>query len=149
MKIYDDMVNESIGISKTDYGTNLPNLDNKNIIKQGSYISGFVDNDINYSVHIGVEGDVTFGVFENDLKQISNTRTKSKNVFTLFGKILYVALEILKRYPKDEISFDGSDSRLSRLYSRMVKNPSLLKEIEKHGYIYDGFEDGLHWFIKV
>jgi len=148
MTLYRKMIQESIDIVTTNYGTNLPELDNKKILKGNQKIAGFLHDDVSYSVHIGDEGDVTFGIAKDDLKYISNDRNKTKNVFILFGKVIYVVLEILKKYPTEQLSFDGSDEALSKLYSVMVKNKFLLKQLEDRGYFYDGFEDGLHWFIK-
>ena len=54
--------------------------------------------------------------------------------FEMFGKILYIVMEVMKKFKGlDAVDFSGASPKLDRLYNSLVNNKSFFKMLDKKG----------------
>lgn len=154
--MFKELFTESIEPKEIKFGTNYPDFDNSKPTKFYSADARIFKYNKIYGVLIGEEGDVSFGAIDYDENKsiqdnffnISNKRVQTNNPILVFNYVFYILIEMLKSNKIDQLSFNGSDKKLKTLYNSLVKNKIFLNKLETTGFTYDGYEDGLHWFIR-
>ena len=81
-------------------------------------------------------------------KQFSFKPRAVSSAMRIFNIVLYVIQQGIKQFDPEEIYFNGSNSDLVRLYSKLVKDKTFLRVIHGFGYEYIGDVDNLHTFVK-
>ena len=105
------------------------------------------DGDVGFMSAEGVPDVSELGA--NTIEEFGFDRTKSNHACTTFNQFFYIILQGIKRFDLSDVSFKGADSGLGNLYSKVVKNPFFLKQLNTLGfdYHYDSREDK-HIFVK-
>lgn len=169
---FKDFLSESFNPKIVDYGTDFSNKKWKTL-DNNFFVTFFESTDNQYTV-IYRNGHIGFGTGWKNLttENIDNINTfdeidslfhltKKKNyklssALTIFNQVFYVILEGIKKFNPDKIFFNGSNAVLEEFYGKMMKDKTILKNIENNGYIYKGFdldEDSeqnikIHIFVK-
>jgi hypothetical protein len=143
---------ESIKPKEIKYGIN-SKFNNGQIYEVNSsfFITSFLYEDKIYFVLLN-NGDISFlfmnkSRFEfekydyydllNILDQEDNTKiTNTKNVLRVFNYVVYIVLEISKKYNIKNLHFYSQTPELDKVYSNMVKNKFFIEEFKKLGYVY-------------
>jgi len=147
---YYEYIEEAVRPTKTKFGTN-KDMNNGKWQQKMSFHSTFIKHDDNAYVAVFVDGDGTIGfgtsnTYSLDIAKYDQDMKSWKSGFSVFGKVFYVMLEMIKKKKPSEINFSGANPSLERLYAKIVKNPATIRELERIGYHYKGMYGGEHYF---
>ena len=145
-----DLVESFMPIS-TPYGTNGHELNDDNAIQNQGLLYTFFESDgLYYCVYIQIKnGSVGFGTSETlstNFNDYSHDRQSSKNALRVFNKFIYIALSLAAQYHVPYLRFSAADPNLDRLYSKIVNNQFVTKQIEDSGYRYMGKNNNQYIF---
>lgn len=162
---FKDYLDESFEPKETEFGTDTKNSNWK--LLDHNFRVTFFKTDEKIIVVLYREGHIGFGSTKlgsdldsiktfDDLNKIFTFKPSAiQSALSVFNKVLYVIGTGLKLSKPNEIYFNGSNSDLIRLYSKLVKDKSFLNTINKYGYEYKGLESGhgqnipTHTFRKI
>ena len=68
-----------------------------------------------------------------------------KDALKIFNYVIYVTLEISKKYNIKNLKFYGETPELDKLYTNMVKNKFFIEEFKKLGYKFTKINDSYHF----
>lgn len=77
------------------------------------------------------------------------TRKRVGNATLVFNKVLYIILQISKKYNLEYIMFDSADEALGFIYKKIATNRNFKLELLNYGYIYLDNIQGKFVFTKV
>jgi len=145
-------LSESIKPKVTEYGTD-ESTSNRRIEHVSRVFYTFMQaSDAYWCVLLKDDGEVGFGrsdEFSTDPRDYSDERTNTRSALQVYGKVLYVMLEIFdKKAPNTmtAIKFGSANPAAGKVYDRMVKNKWLLDELSERGLEYIGVQNGEHIF---
>lgn len=134
---------EAIEPKEVEFGTN-EDADNGEIRNAGSaQYTFFKDAELYYVV--GVDENGVFGFAANpsyspNIESYSVSRMKTLSAFRVFSKVMYVLGQLVKLAPRPVyyLKFAAADHKLASLYTKMVKNQRLVREVRAMGFRYVG-----------
>lgn len=157
--IYNNL-SESFDINKTPYGTNLPNLDNGNVITNNrSIVTYFKMKDKVIKVRLDkTNKDTVYFKFltSHVLDNLDNDNFKigdeysymNTDALVIFNKCIYVTLELSEINNIQNIVFEGASKNLTRVYNTLTKNKRVLSKFRNYGWVFDPTEKELYKFTK-
>ena len=150
---------ESIKPKEIKYGIN-SKFNNGQIYEVNSnfFITSFLYEDKIYFVLLN-KGDVAFLFMKESeilkdysykdilyvLKQNDDKNIFIKDALKIFNYVIYVTLEISKKYNIKNLKFYGETPELDKLYTNMVKNKFFIEEFKKLGYKFTKINDSYHF----
>lgn len=138
-------LSESIKPKQTNYGTNPPEFNNKQISKFSNDIIStcFASDNRLYFVQLSVDtGEIGFAKLSKIPKTFEELSTvvfdvePTKNSFALgiFGEAFYVFLELIKVSDIDSVYFDSANPELGKVYGLTSKNKFFNKTLNQLGW---------------
>lgn len=141
---FKQFITESISLVRTPYGTDdeCSNMQFKEASLGGQTlrVAYFKHDDSKVKVILYGDGTFAFSVQSktDDKKWIlhpSKTEFSIKNVFTFYGKIWYIACEMIQKLGATHITFTASEPRLIRIYDAMWTSPSFMRVLGDNNLI--------------
>ena len=130
----------------TNYGTDEDCSDGSIVFAPKFLYTMFKSDGIFYCVSIERRtGDVGFGsskTWSPNANDYTVTRKDTPNALKVFNKVIFVVGELTDHGSFPFLRFSGADPALGKVYERMAKNTSFLREVEKMGYAFVGEHDG-------
>ena len=129
-----EYLNEGISIKKTEYGLNNPDFNNNEINdSKGVIYTFFVENNNVYIVMIKRYYEVVFTkVKDYNTMEFYDGLTADRNQFKVFGKVMYVVIEMMKKLKIDYVYFDGLTKKHTKIYTTLFNSKSIQKEAKKY-----------------
>lgn len=134
---------EAIEPKEVEFGTN-EDADNGEIKNAGSsQYTFFKDNDLYYVVGVSESGVFGFAAnpsYSPNIESYSVNRLKTLSAFRVFSQVMYVLGQLVKLAPRPVyyLKFAAADHKLASLYTKMVKNQRLIREVRAMGFRYVG-----------
>lgn len=96
-----------------------------------------------YSKRSGYCGFGVTDSWEGDLegemeKIVSGAQNLGANALRVFGNVFFVLIKLVEKAKAAVVKFDAADSKLGKVYDRMVENKPFLKALEKEGWEFKG-----------
>ena len=145
------MLTESVRITPIDFGTDIENRSNQEIIdSNGSGYTFLRIAGVDYMVYALGNGEVGFASNQtptptNNIKNYSDSPTNANQAIRVFGSILYVVVKLVRRLHIKTIRFSAASTKLGRAYKTMTRNKLLMDDLLLRGVTFDRF-DG-EWFV--
>lgn len=151
-------LDESFNVTKTEYGNNYPELNNRKFTTiNGTYFN--IGNQIVQVLPTKVDSKTVYFKFrtssdnrslsDNNFKVGDDYSSHNANALTIFNKALFVLFEYTSKNNITEIVFEGISFDLKRVYSTITKNKRILNNFKKYGWEYSHSEKDTHVFKKV
>lgn len=149
--IEDEFILEAISSVDTAHGTD--QKDGKWAESNTHYHTFFHHEGTHYAVALNkTSGEVGFaakhGEFSHDPKDYSEDRTNTGNPHRVFGKVLHVVSDALKKYHPPVVKMRPLDPKLGRVYSKMLNSKAIDHHLKSHGYYYMGKNGSHHMIFK-
>ncbi len=144
-KIYnnfkDYLLSESISIQKTKYGVNSPVFDDLNILNNQQHKMTFFESQgtyvVNFKPQLTTDGpEVIFTKLKSFVSvtdfEVYREITKDMNQFKIFGKVMYIIIQMMKKLKINKVYFDGMTKKHSEVYTKLFTNKHIQKEAKKY-----------------
>ena len=148
---FKEYLQEAIQVKKVDYGTNTK-LNDKRIDTPYSdtFVTGFIIKGNEYIV-ISRNRELIFSkLLNSNIKapQLADELTMDRNVFTVFGSVVYIALEFMNRLNISYVYFGGLTAKHQRVYECAFNNKNIQDAAKKVGVILDKNTHGNKFYFR-
>lgn len=143
-------LDEAVAPKETEHGTDGKNgeWNDKN-----GYVYTFFHHKPDHHVVVSIHkthGQVGFashrGDFTNELHPYTEDRTGTNTAFSVFGKVMHLAISGAKKHNIRNLRLKGADPKLDHAYDNFVANKHIQRHMEKHGFSYVGKNGAHHIF---
>ncbi len=151
-------LNESFDISKTDFGTNYPKLNNKKFSDGETYFNigeqiikvSLIKTDVD-SIYFKFSTSRTNGSLDdNNFKAGDDYNYQNANALTIFNKAIYVLFYYLDDNPTiEKLFFEGTTKSLKKVYYALTKNKKVLQKFKLYRWVYVNTKNDVHMFKKI
>lgn len=127
----ENQLTEGVAVTATNYGTNFPSFDNKKTEQINNRMYTFFKfNDMLYLCAIkNGTNELSFSAIkapssDEELKNgvFSDQRSGAGSALSVFGKVLYVILNLIKLSPMSRFWFRPADDKLFNVYTRILNS---------------------------
>ena len=152
---FKEYLQEAISIKKTSYGTN-KDLNDKKIDDHGdeAFATGFEstkNGKTSRYVVIVRKGELMFSeIIKGDIKNpgLANKLTMNRNAFVVFGNVVYIAIQMMKKLNLSYVYFDGLTPKHQKVYKRALQNKNIQKAAKAAGITFDTNTHGNKYYLR-
>jgi len=159
------ILSESIRPKKVSYGVNSIINDEKILYLKAlnHYITFMKYKDELYLVALDKNNEFSFGALKNnryttedgiDIEAIINDISDNpKNIgapaIKVFSGILYIMLEMVKKYKLNHFFFSSANDKLSPVYDKLIKNKYFIEDLKTQDISFKNKKDTEYYFTKT
>ena len=146
---FKEYLTEGISIKKTEFGSNNPDFNDLKIKWANvAWIGYFKEKDDIYGVFIKAKDEVIFTkILDYNNTSLSVELTDDRNQYKVFGKVMYVLIQMMKRLKIKKTFFYGMTQKHTDIYNKLWDNKYIQKEADKYGIELQKYED--KFFVSI